>query len=69
MPVKLKLMHLIKFGKISRENKNFPVKTIKFVLLKMNFLPVKKKKTKKRKNLLVKKKGCEKGRKWAKKRA
>ena len=56
MPVKLKLMHLIKFGKISRENKNFPVKTIKFVLLKMNFLPVKKKKNKKKEKFAGEKK-------------
>ena len=42
MPVKLKLMHVKKFGKISRENSNFSSNTIKFVPVKINFLPVKK---------------------------
>ena len=46
MPVKIKLMHVKKFGKISRENTNLSAKTIKLVPVKMNFLPVKK--TKKR---------------------
>ena len=43
MPVKLKLMHVKKFGKISRENSNFSSNTIKFVPVKINFLPAKKK--------------------------
>ena len=54
----------------------YPVKIRTFLWKRSNlcswkwiFFPSKKKKTKKRKNLLVKKKGCEKGRKWAKKRA
>ena len=42
MPVKLKLMHVKKFGKISRENSNFSSNTIKFVHVKINFLPLKK---------------------------
>ena len=42
MPVKLKLMHVKKIGKISRENTNFSAKSIKFVPVKMNFLSVKK---------------------------
>ena len=35
-------MHVKKIGKISRENTNFSAKSIKFVPVKMNFLPVKK---------------------------
>ena len=35
-------MHVKKIGKISRENTNFFAKLIKFVPVKMNFLPVKK---------------------------
>ena len=69
MPVKLKLMHVKKFGKIACENTNFSSNTIKFVPVKMDFLPVKKtkKKEKQMKKMPVKNKnGREKTGKQAK---
>ena len=50
MPVKLSMMHVKKFGKLSCENANFPAETIKFVPVKTNFFSVKKTKKKSKKS-------------------